>query len=293
MYSINLHSDDYIELQSADAKSYAKIQLREGASLQSLRLANKEIIKDLSPLSYAETYASALLFPFVNRVKDGKYSFEGQNYQLDINEPENNNAHHGLVYNQHFELLEAINNAENATVGLVHKADGSAQGFPFSYQFEVYYTLMAQQLEIKVYITNLSQKAFPYTIGWHPYFYSSDLSQTKIYLNSHQKALFDSRGLTQGFEEVHISEAIHIGDKHFDDCFQLKTPSINFQTPDYKISIEQDIDEPFFQVYTPPIRSFVALEPTTGLADSFNNKIGLRVLKPEEKAAFSWKLILQ
>src|SRR5438067_7438461 len=40
-----------------------------------------------------------ILFPFPNRVRGGRYTFEGRSYELDINEPARGNHIHGLVAN--------------------------------------------------------------------------------------------------------------------------------------------------------------------------------------------------
>ena len=38
-----------------------------------------------------------VLIPWPNRLQDGSYEFDGQHYQLPLNEPEHRNAIHGLV----------------------------------------------------------------------------------------------------------------------------------------------------------------------------------------------------
>ncbi|MCR6651949.1 MAG: hypothetical protein NVV73_10855 [Cellvibrionaceae bacterium] len=38
------------------------------------------------------------IFPVVNRLRDGRYSFEGKEYQLPVNETSRNNALHGLLH---------------------------------------------------------------------------------------------------------------------------------------------------------------------------------------------------
>ena len=38
-----------------------------------------------------------VLIPWPNRLEDGSYEFDGQRHQLELNEPENGNAIHGLV----------------------------------------------------------------------------------------------------------------------------------------------------------------------------------------------------
>ena len=79
MYKI-FHKEDYLELNSLKDKSKAKIHLNQGASMQELTLNNHELIKDMHPLTYDNTY-STILFPFTNRIKDGMYNFERKTYR--------------------------------------------------------------------------------------------------------------------------------------------------------------------------------------------------------------------
>ena len=43
-------------------------------------------------------------------------------------------------------------------------------------------------------------------------------------------------------------------------------------------------------MYTPPGFSIIAIEPMTGISNSFNNKIGLQVLQPSESYSLSWNV---
>jgi aldose 1-epimerase len=63
-----------------------------------LNLNNHVVVKDLNPLTYDNTYASSILFPFANRIADGRYDFEGKLYELNINQIEENNSLHGMEY---------------------------------------------------------------------------------------------------------------------------------------------------------------------------------------------------
>jgi aldose 1-epimerase len=56
-----------------------------------------------------------------------------------------------------------------------------------------------------------------------------------------------------------------------------------------------DTSEPngFLQVYTPPKANVVAIEPTTGVSNSFNNKIGLKTLEPNKIFEIKWSLKIQ
>jgi len=48
----------------------------------------------------------------------------------------------------------------------------------------------------------------------------------------------------------------------------------------------------FLQLFTPPKKNIIAIEPTTGISDSFNNKIGLQILEPDETYTIDWNITL-
>jgi aldose 1-epimerase len=81
-----------------------------GASLIELTLSGISLI-DLPgsanhPLENNPYYPSALLTPWVNRVRNGNYSYRGKNYQLPINEPDLGNAIHGLLARAPFSIIK-------------------------------------------------------------------------------------------------------------------------------------------------------------------------------------------
>ena len=106
MYILNEIKKDYLELKDSKGEIKAVICLSEGGRLDQLMVDAIDIIKPTNSSTYNVNYASAVLFPFANRIKDGAYTFEESSYQLDCNESERNNAIHGLVYNKNFELVD-------------------------------------------------------------------------------------------------------------------------------------------------------------------------------------------
>jgi aldose 1-epimerase len=46
----------------------------------------------------------------------------------------------------------------------------------------------------------------------------------------------------------------------------------------------------FLQIYTPPHRKSIALEPLTGAPDAWNNKIGMIALLPDEQRKFTVRM---
>ena len=295
MYQIKHTKDlknrlNFIEIEASNKTSYAKIHLNLGGSLQELQLLNHQIIKDLHPLTYNNTYASAILFPFANRIADGSYVFDNKTYQLDINQKEENNALHGLVYNKTFEIIDQKTTSEKVEVLLRYQEFSHSEGFPFTYIIDLTYILTKDSLALNVTVKNTDTKTFPFTIGWHPYFISQDLSKSAVHFKSHQKCVFDERNITQRIDEIAIDGPFLIEDKSLDDCFTLDSNEIIFETPQYSFSLKSSEKDSFLQLYTPPHPNAIAIEPTTGISDSFNNGVGLKTLKPNNIYHINWTL---
>ncbi|QCX40372.1 aldose 1-epimerase [Aureibaculum algae] len=289
----HLRDLNQLEIKNSENNLHAKIHLDDGASLQELTLKGHHIIKSLSPLDYADTYASSILFPFANRIKDGKYEFEGNSYQFNINEPDNNNALHGMVYNKRFVFIDEKITGSGASVKLAYHETQSSTGFPFTYSIYLEYVFTQSTLDLNVEIRNTDFKIFPFTLGWHPYFISDDLYNSSFLFDSNLKLKLDNRNITEGIINNENHNNFKMKDQFLDDCFILKTQNVSFLTPSYSLELRTSEKNSFLQLYTPPHKNAIAIEPTTGVSDSFNNEIGLKILKPNEGYKISWTLELK
>jgi aldose 1-epimerase len=277
-------------IEISNGKTRAKIFLNEGASLQELVFDGEKVIGDVSPLDYKDTYASSLLFPFASRVEDGKYRFNNQDFQLEINELDRNHALHGLVYNKPFVVRNQDTAEDYAKIDLEFEETNLTKGFPYTYSVFISYFITDSKLDFSVQFKNTSNKAFPFTYGWHPYFYSSDVSKSFLQFQSSKEVVFDERLITQNLIEKSIKGKLTIGQKQLDDCFQLDTTKVIFSSPNYDLEIKSSTKNGFLQVYTPPIKNCIAIEPVSGISNSFNNNIGLEILEPKEIKNVSWSL---
>jgi aldose 1-epimerase len=280
-------------LEIANKNSKAKIHLNKGASLQELTLNGYDLIKPMHPLNYSTTYASSILFPFANRIKDGIYEFNGDRHQLDINEKELNNAIHGLVYNKTFEILNKKTTETFASVKLVYRENEKCKGFPFTYSIFLEYILTDKTLDLIIGIINTDTKTFPFTIGWHPYFLSEDLSKSSVVFDSKKKLKIDSRNITERLIVNKNDSGFNINNQFLDDCFVLDSNTVLFLTPNYSFQLSSSSKDCFLQLYTPPHKNTIAIEPTTGVSDSFNNGIGLKTLQPNKSYSISWSLKIE
>ncbi|GAA4950875.1 aldose 1-epimerase [Algibacter agarivorans] len=291
MYKINHNKDlNILEIENSDKKVYGKIHLNNGGSLQELTLNGHAIIQDLSPLTYNITYASSILFPFANRIKDGAYTFNGEDFQFEINQKEENNALHGLIYNKTFQITDTQTSEESATIILKYKEYEKSIGFPYRYSIQLKYTFSKNNLSLSVSVKNTDSKGFPFTIGWHPYFTSDDLFGSSMSFDSQQKLIIGERNITTGIKDIEPIETLQIKNKQLDDCWILNSNTVKFNTPKYNLIIDTSSKNNYLQAYTPPKPNTIAIEPTTGVSDSFNNKIGLEVLNANETYSVTWNL---
>tara|TARA_R110001583_G_scaffold46314_4_gene145393 strand:- start:4492 stop:5406 length:915 start_codon:yes stop_codon:yes gene_type:complete len=268
-----------------------------GASLQSLSFNGFELIDGISNDEkgielYRNKYNSSILFPSPNRISDGKYSFENKDYQLEINEAGLNNRLHGHVFNKNFLVSKIEENENNASVTFSYKNNGNEAGFPFSYKLDVTYTFSKNKLSLDFKVKNTGNTAFPFGIGWHPYFNAKNLNDAILDFNGSLKYKINEKMIPISETDLTFKTPLTVEDTFLDDCFILNEPKTSFKTDAYKIEIDftSETQKSYLQVYTPPTRDCIAIEPMTCAPDCFNNKNGLLVLDPSK--SYDWKINL-
>lgn len=104
------------------------------------------------------------LIPWANRLADGRYRFEGHDYQLPLTEPEKQNAIHGLLRWRNWQpIRQGPSSVVMAT--RLHPSPG----YPFTLDLEMEYALSAAGLAVAISATNLGAAPCPYACGQHPY----------------------------------------------------------------------------------------------------------------------------
>lgn len=137
---------------------------------------------------------------------------------------------------------------------------------------------------------NLGDKPMPVGFGWHPYFRIMEKADDHwLQLPPCEKVAIDERMIPTGerSEFPDFQETKRVGDTALDNCFANKKTSgvatMKLGGVGRMISVEANVRQfPFFQVFTPPHRESIALEPMTCNVNAFNNKEGLVTLAPNE-----------
>lgn len=275
-----------------------------GALLNAFTATTKTGRKDIidgftSPADAKENitraFKSAKLSPFVCRMNKGEYIFNNQKNKIQkfyLGEE----AIHGLLYNAPFAITNTRNDKTKAFVELSYDYNNSNEGYPFSYSAKVIYTLHENNtLSIKTVVTNTGESDMPLNDGWHPYFQLGEtVNDLQVQFNTSTMVEFDSHlvptGKFSAYEKFETMQPFN--DTALDNCFVLKdhlSPAciIKDESSGLQLTIEASESYPYLQVYTPPDRKSIAIENLSSAPDSFNNGIGLIIVKPHEQITFA------
>jgi len=269
-----------------------KIYPNLGASLQQFSIRQVEIIQGVHSLEsdlpyYRRYYPSSFLFPFPGRIANGKYEFEGTAYQLDKNEGGRDNAIHGFLAEASFTLAHQELNNDFAKLNFQHSYQGGEKGFPFPADIHIVYEISETIVNITVKITNTGESSFPFGLGWHPYFLAQNLGESTLNFESNQQLTVDKNQIPNGTEPTHFKPTI--GNQVLDDTYLLNNSEIHFSTQAYQMHMNTfSTKKNFLQLYIPPDRKSIAIEPMTCAPDVFNYNNGLLELAPNE--TYDWSI---
>ena len=157
------------EQYEISAGGYRAVVTECGAGLRVLEYDGRPLVQGYDEDETASAGRGQLLLPWPNRVRDGKYSFDGRDLQLPITEVARHNASHGLTRWTSWTLEEHT----ARSVSLVYRLM-SQSGYPWTVDLHVLYDVSADGLTVTVTATNLAGTRAPYAQGAHPYLVVGD-----------------------------------------------------------------------------------------------------------------------
>jgi aldose 1-epimerase len=269
-----------------------------GGGLRRYDAGDESVLDGYSIVSMCGSGRGQLLAPWPNRVQDGSYEFDGERYQLAIDEPERQNAIHGLVRWSTWSVAERT---YDRTV-LEYRLHPTP-GYPFTLDFRVEYLLAEDGLTVRVQATNLGEEACPYGFGAHPYLSGGDglVDELDLCVPAETALVSDERSIPIGRQSVDGTELdfralTPLGSVQLDHCFTDLG-----RDGDGRAHIELGgratlwVDEsyPYVMVFTgdalPDVaRRSVAVEPMTCAPNAFRSGDGLIRLEPGETHSGSW-----
>ena len=248
-----------------------------------------------------------ILFPFPNRIRDGRYRWGGRQFAIPSSvapyDPAGN-AIHGFCLDRPWRIVDRAEHFVTGQFQLSIDAPDRLPFWPGDCLIEVRYELQGPALQARIRIANTGERPVPWGLGTHPYF--------RVPLSPDSRA---SRCLTQApatrqWELIDclptgkciplppdkdMTDGVYFGTLHLDDVMTGLQPSgrtLECLIVDEQagLQISQQCDPIFRElvVYMPPGRDAVCLEPYTCVTDAVNLQeegidAGLRVLEPGEE----------
>ena len=265
-----------------------------GATLRSIQLDGRELLWTFGADEVPASSQGLQLVPWPNRIRDGRYQFGGTEYQLPISEVPRQNAIHGLNHGRPWQLIR-------------HDDDGVEQqttfypqkGWPGVLTVSIRHTLSADGLRVEVEARNDGSHPVPYGYGVHPYFAFGEVSDVVLQLPFNNELLVDpERLLPQQIAEVSAEkdfrDAHPVEDANFDTAFCSPSEpqwAVQLQDATHAFELWADESMPWVQVFTPPARNAIAVEPMTCGPDAFNQGVthdDLITLAPGDSTRSVW-----
>lgn len=250
--------------------------------------------------SYA--FGGAILAPWGNRIR-GRPGPErtvaadvaGRSVHLPANDGPDV-ALHGLILDR---AADAWVSGPDRVRGRIDAGDFGGR-WPSRTVLDIGWTLTETALALDIVGTNEGTEMLPIGIGWHPYFAlpSGDRDQAVLTLPAATRArVEDYRSVLPTGELVAVAGTAHdfragaaLGRLYLDDCFTDLAPGAPvaaLRDPAAGFALRIDSDAPpvsAVQVYAPPTRPFVVIEPQMNLADPFGAQwrrpTGMAMLPP-------------
>jgi len=277
-----------------------------GATLRSYRVEGHELLDGFAENEICTVARGQPLLPWPNRLRDGRYEFQGVSYQTALTEPTKMNAIHGLARWMNW---TAEQRKESSVVMrlLLHPQEG----YPFSLSLSIEYRLDQRGLAVTTAGTNAGAAPLPYAAGQHPYLTVGteliDAASLRLPVLLEMEVdqrqiptgrLMQVKGTASDFLELR-----EIGGTVLDTAFTSLVPDadgltrIIMQAPSGRprLTLWMDKAYQYVMVFTgdtiPEVerrRRGLGLEPMTCAPNAFQSGLGLATLEPGASAHSTW-----
>nr|WP_314446644.1 aldose 1-epimerase [uncultured Sphingomonas sp.] len=238
--------------------------------------------------------ASFPLVPYVNRIRDGRFTFRGQELVLKPNMAGDGSPLHGQGWLGAW-TVESCGN-QDAELRFVHEAGE----WPWSYEALQVITLDENGLSLRLQCRNTDRRPMPCGLGQHPYFPCG--ADTRIDTEARTAFEIDEHVLPTG--EVPASGRFDLRDRQvcgqgLDHGFGGWGGVAVLSDPAWPGPLRlSSPNASFFQLYSPPSGGIFVAEPVTHANAALNEpeerwaELGLRVLDPGEEMRIDMRLEL-
>ena len=251
----------------------------------------------------------APLIPWPNRLADGRYRFDGVDYQVALTEPEKDNAIHGFLHWRNWAVRE--HQPADVVMGTILYP---LSGYPFTLDVTVGYHLDADGLTVTTTATNIGRTPAPWACGAHPYLSPGDglINEAELKLPAAIRVDSDAHRQLPTAEVptagTHFSFPTprRLGDLEIDFAFrELDRESDGrawvqlFGVDGKTAALWVDASFPLVEIYTGDTlaphrrRRGLGVEPMSAPPNAFASGDGVVRLEPEQTIVHRWGAQLQ
>lgn len=231
-------------------------------------------------------FRGRFLFPFNDRIPGGTYNFNGTEYRLPVNSSEDGSAIHGFLYNKEVEVKKT---GETEAVLYWRTGKDVFPGYPFDLSLRIVVSLRLPGVVFTFTVKNEGEITAPFALGWHSYFKTDPASVIRAgypcyFETDYQFLPVGSCRSVEG-SDFDFSNGRVIFGRNLDHTFKTSPEGVTIlENRNYRIRIKQQ-NFKYTQLFIPPERTSVAIEPITSKPNSFNTDEVLILHSKEEYSA--------
>jgi aldose 1-epimerase len=294
-------SGEQFEIASGDQRATI---VEVGGGIREYEVGRRRILDSYPLDAMCDGDHGKVLLPWPNRLADGRYRFDGVDYQVPLTEPEKANAIHGFLRWRSWRAAEHTPNRV-VMVTTLHPMTG----YPFSLDVSVAYELGGAGLTVATTATNIGRTPCPYGCGQHPYLSPGTglIDACTLQLDARTRILTDAvRQLPTGREAVagtpfDFSQGKPLGNQKVDFAFTdlVRDESgrawVRLSALDgHRVELWVDEHYPILQIYTGDTlvperrRRGLGSEPMTCPPNALQSGDGLVRLEPGRSLTTTW-----
>jgi len=234
------------------------------------------------------------LVPFVNRVRDGRFSFAGRQVQLSPDLSGDRHTLHGQGWRNPWATAEA----DDMQAELVYRHPPGE--WPWAYEARQRFELDAEGLTVRLSVRNLASEPMPCGLGLHPYFPCDG----RTLLDTHVETVWTVDDEVMPVERQPAAGRYCLLQRHIcgqdpDNGYEGWAGEARIAWPQAGVGLDiQSADARYFQVYSPTSGGVFVAEPVThanaalNLPESQWASAGLRILEPAAEMALTARFAL-
>ncbi|MGH3625637.1 MAG: aldose 1-epimerase family protein [Sciscionella sp.] len=278
------------------------------ATLLSWRVDGEELLFTHAADVLGESgYAGKTLLPWCNRIDHGRYTFDGSELQVPINEPSRDTALHGLM---NFVEWDLVSHSSNRVV--LEYVQPPSYGYPFQMAFRIEYTVDSTGVGAVLTASNIGSRRAPFSTATHVYIAAPPgkrVDDITLTLPAKHYYLTNDRLIPTGKAKVggtpyDFMTARPIGETKMDTAFvdvllgsNRESTALLRRPGSADVELWMDEKHNYYQLYTDdspsvrrPTRQGLAIEPMTAAPNAFATGDGLIVIEPGEQHSSRWGL---